>query len=88
MRLHITATVVAMAAIPALADQPGSAVDIWRPATDLPRTDSGKPAIYAPPPVLPRSSDDCLRAIPCGLRLLGNVQRNGAVELQVPALRW
>jgi hypothetical protein len=25
---------------------------------------------------------------PCGTRLLGTVRKNGAVELQLPALRW
>jgi hypothetical protein len=44
--------------------------------------------IFTPPPVMPRVTDDCPRAMPCGLRLLGTVQRYGAVELRVPALQW
>jgi hypothetical protein len=55
----------------------------------LPPAGSGKPMIFAPPAVLPaRPAEDCLPGMPCGLRLLGTVRRNGAVELQVPALRW
>jgi hypothetical protein len=77
------------AAMPALAGQSGAAVDLWNPPATRPPADSGKPATQMPPlTFLPRSADDCPRGMPCGLRLLGTVQRNGAVELQVPALRW
>ncbi len=55
-----------------------------------PVADSGKPAIV-PPPVAAlgqRETGSCLPPLPCGTRLLGTVRKNGAVELQVPALRW
>jgi hypothetical protein len=89
MRRLLAAFAVAMtAAVPVLAGQSGAAVDLWNPPATWPPTDSGKPAIQMPPTFLPRSAEDCPRGMPCGLRLLGTVQRNGAVELQVPALRW
>jgi len=77
-----------IAAAPAIAGQPGSAVDLWSAPTVLPPADSGKPMIFTPPAVVPRLAEDCLPGMPCGMRLLGTVRRNGAIELQVPALRW
>ena len=89
MRLRRAAFALAiLAAMPAEAGQSGAALDLWSPATDLPRADSGKPVIFTPPPIVPKGTDDCPRAMPCGLRLLGTVQRNGAVELRLPALQW
>ena len=89
MRLRRAAfTLAILAAMPAAAGQSGAALDLWGPATDLPRADSGKQVIFTPSPVVPKGRDDCPRALPCGLRLLGTVQRNGAVELRVPALQW
>jgi hypothetical protein len=82
-------TLSIVAAMPALGGQSGAPVDLWSTPNALPPADSGKPAILTPPAVLPpRQTDDCLPGMPCGLRLLGTVRRNGAVELQVPALRW
>jgi len=55
-----------------------------------PAADSGKPAIV-PPPVATLGTNEpgsCVPPLPCGTRLLGTVRKNGAVELQVPALRW
>jgi hypothetical protein len=78
-----------IATAPAVAGQSGSAVDLWSAPTVLPPADSGKPRIFTPPAVAPpRRAEDCLPGMPCGMRLLGTVRRNGAVELQVPALRW
>ena len=82
----LAATIIAAA--PAIAGQPGSAVDLWSAPTVLPPADSGKPMIFTPPAVVPRLAEDCLPGMPCGMRLLGTVRRNGAVELQVPVLRW
>ncbi len=88
MRLPPTfLAVLIAAAMPAEAGQSGTAVDLWSPLADLPRADSGKPAIFTPP-VMPRVTDDCPRVMPCGVHLLGTVQRNGAVEVRVPALQW
>ena len=89
--MRLPSTVLALviaAAMPAEAGQSGTAVDLWSPLIDLPRADRGKPAIFTPPPVVPRVSDDCPRVMPCGVCLLGTVQRNGAVEVRVPALQW
>jgi hypothetical protein len=77
-----------VASMPASGGQSGVA-DLWSAPSILPPADSGKPMIFTPPPVLPgRPAEDCLPGMPCGMRLLGTVRRNGAVELQVPALRW
>ena len=75
-------------AMPALGGQSGAVVDLWSAPSVLPPADSGKPMIFTPPAVVPRFAEDCLPGMPCGMRLLGTVRRNGAVELQVPALRW
>jgi hypothetical protein len=84
----VIALVIAVAA-PAIAGQPTAGVELWSAPNALPPADSGKPWIFTPPAVVPpRPIDDCLPGMPCGLRLLGAVRRNGAVELQVPALRW
>ena len=53
-----------------------------------PAADSGKPQIPSPSPNGTAEPDSCAAPLPCGARLLGTVRKNGAVELQVPALRW
>jgi hypothetical protein len=90
-RLAATIVLAMTAAWPALAGQSGNAVDLSGPPAGLPRpADSGK-AMF---PIMPPASvglDEagrCLPALPCGSRLLGEVRKNGAVELRVPALRW
>ena len=73
---------------PAFAGQAAAQLDL-SPGLP-PAADSGKPAIV-PPPVaaLGRSeTGGCLPPLPCGTRLWGTVRKNGAVELQVPALHW
>jgi len=48
----------------------------------------GKPMLdLRLPEPLPRASP-CLPALPCGTRLFGAVEKNGAIGVQVPALRW
>jgi len=82
-------TLGVVAAMPALGGQSGAVVDLWSAPSILPPADSGKPAIFTPPPaILSHPAEDCLPGMTCGMRLLGTVRRNGAVELQVPALRW
>ena len=88
---RLAAAVLAIAvAAPAIAGQPGPGLDLSGTLPGLPpAADSGKPAF--PPPgaaVVPGETERCPPALPCGARLLGTVRRNGAVELQVPALRW
>jgi hypothetical protein len=59
------------------------------PALQLPRADSGKPLVPpAPPGIAPSDPERCAAPLPCGTRLLGAARKNGAVELQLPALRW
>jgi len=73
---------------PAFAGQAAAQLDL-SPGLP-PATDSGKPAVV-PPPVAAlgqSETDRCPPALPCGARLLGTVRKNGAVELQVPALHW
>ena len=90
-RLAATIALAMTATWPALAGQPGNAVDLLAPPVGLPRpADSGKPMLSIVPPgsVGLDEAGRCLPALPCGSRLLGEVRKNGAVELQVPALRW
>jgi hypothetical protein len=90
MRLAPAVIVLGVAATArAVAGQPGAVVDLWGAPSVVPPADSGKPMIFTPPTIVPpRPAEDCLPGMPCGMRLLGTVRRNGAVELQVPALRW
>jgi hypothetical protein len=73
---------------PAFAGQ--STVDLDLMPGLRPAADSGKPAIVPPPVAALGKSDagSCLAPLPCGTRLLGTVRKNGAVELQIPALHW
>ncbi|HEX3538319.1 MAG TPA: hypothetical protein VHU15_16295 [Stellaceae bacterium] len=54
--------------------------------------DTGKPVIFTPPPAqgfpAPPEPDKCPPMLPCGARLIGTVQKNGAVEVQVPVWHW
>jgi hypothetical protein len=88
-RLIAAAFVLAGSAlVPAFAGQ--SAVDLEFLPGLRPAADSGKPAIV-PPAVATQGQIEpgsCLAPLPCGTRLLGTVRKNGAVELQVPALHW
>jgi hypothetical protein len=79
------------AAAPAVAGQPTGGIDLSGPLPGgPPPADSGKPTIGGPPTSAlgPEDAAGCPTALPCGARLLGTVRKNGAVELQVPALRW
>ncbi len=81
-------TLVGAALAPAFAGQAAVDLDL-RPGLP-PAADSGKPAIV-PPPVAAlgqKETGSCLPPLPCGTRLLGTVRKNGAVELQIPALHW
>lgn len=63
-------------------------------STALPApADRGRPMIHVPPDIDAPSATGsgatrCLPALPCGTHLYGAVQRNGAVAIEVPALRW
>jgi hypothetical protein len=84
----IAAALALAAPLPAFAGQ--SVVDLDLSPGLPPAADSGKPAIVPPPVTAQRQSEPerCLPPLPCGARLLGTVRKNGAVELQIPALRW
>jgi hypothetical protein len=92
MRRLAAAIALAMtAAWPALAGPSDNAVDLPGAPAGLPRpADSGKPAVSLTPPANAGrdEAERCLPALPCGTLLLGDVRKNGAVELRVPALRW
>ena len=90
-RLAATIALAMTSAWPAIAGQSGNGVDLSGPPAGLPRpADSGKPAISITPPATVGLDEAarCLPALPCGTLLLGEVRKNGAVELRVPALRW
>jgi len=92
MRRLAAAIALAMtAAWPVLAGPSDNAVDLSGVPAGLPRpADSGKPMLSILPPANVRAdeAERCLPALPCGTLLLGEVRKNGAVELRVPALRW
>ena len=52
--------------------------------------ESGKPLTLTPPPIAMRPDDatGCVPGLPCGARLTGAVQKNGAVAIEFPALKW
>jgi hypothetical protein len=82
------ALAVAVAA-PAVAGQADAGFDWSQAAPGLPPpADTGKPALTLPPALLAPEPRGCLPALPCGTRLLGEIRKDGAVVLQVPALRW
>jgi hypothetical protein len=51
--------------------------------------ESGKPLTLTPPPIAVRPDDaaGCVPGLPCGARLTGAVQKNGAVAIEFPALK-
>jgi hypothetical protein len=52
-------------------------------------TESDKPLVLTPPLALrPDNQTGCVPVLPCGARLLGAVQKNGAVAVEFPALKW
>jgi len=85
----IAAALASAFAAPAMAGEPPAAgpPGLW---LELPRmpADTGKPLIPMPQAASRDDSAGCVPALPCGARLLGTVRKKGAVELQVPALRW
>jgi hypothetical protein len=80
--------VLAAAAAPAVAGPAVSGIDLWYGEGLPPRADTGKPAIVMPPVLLAPEPQTCVPGLPCGTRVLGDIRKDGAVVLQVPALRW
>lgn len=60
----------------------------WPSILLSPPAETGKPALPPLPNAGVREPEACASPLPCGARLLGTARKNGAVELQVPALRW
>jgi hypothetical protein len=90
-RLSAAIALAMTAAGPTIAGPSDNAVDLSGPPAGLPRpADSGKPAVSLMPPANAGrdEAERCLPTLPCDTRLLGEVRKNGAVELRVPALRW
>ena len=52
-----------------------------------PPADTGKPRFFVPPPASPPPGG-CAVAFDCRVRVIGTVQRNGAVELNATMLKW
>lgn len=48
--------------------------------------DSGKPRSFVPAMAAPSAS--CAAVLECRLRVIGAIQRNGAVELNASVLKW
>ena len=74
----------------ALAGQSDGGLDLTRPVPGASSAESGKPVIGEWRNKTPEmgGATQCAPPLPCGTRLLGSVRKDGAVELQVPALRW
>ena len=49
--------------------------------------DAGKPGLFVPPPMTPPPAG-CAAAFDCRVRVIGAIQRNGAVELNTSVLKW
>ena len=49
--------------------------------------DTGKPSLFVPPP-LPPPPTGCAAAFDCRIRVIGAIQRDGAVELNTSILKW
>ena len=85
----LSAAVLSLAAtMQALAEPPTMPNGSWQPLPGPPPAHTGKPRLPAPASAARDDAAVCPPALPCGARLLGTVRKNGAIELQVPALRW
>jgi hypothetical protein len=86
----IAAALPFAAILAARAGQPEGGLDLSGTVQGAPPAESGKPAIGGPPTSAPETGGPrpCAPPLPCGARLFGSVRKNGAIELQVPALRW
>jgi hypothetical protein len=82
----------AIMALPAAAQQKTPPVEFGAPPVtgSLTPSDSGKPMTLTPPPIAIRPDDtpNCIPGLPCGTHLTGAVQKNGAVAIEFPALKW
>ncbi len=49
--------------------------------------DTGKPSLLVPPPMTPPPAG-CAAAFDCRVRVIGAIQRDGAVEVNTSVLKW
>jgi hypothetical protein len=56
------------------------------PIDPSPPADTGKPRLFVPPPAPPAAG--CAVAFDCRLKVIGEIRRNGAVELNASILKW
>ncbi len=85
----IVAALGFVGAVRAYAGQSAADFDLSGTLLGLPPpADTGKPSITPRAELVAPEPGACLPALPCGTRLLGASGRNGAVEIQLPALRW
>lgn len=87
-RCSVAAAALALAAAAAAGAGQSADLDLSLRSLGLPSAETGKPpsAFPAVPPA--PNGGRCLPALPCGSRLYGAARKNGAIELQVPALHW
>jgi len=52
-----------------------------------PAAETGKPRFFVAPPVTPPASG-CAASFDCRVRVIGAIERNGAVELNATAFKW
>jgi hypothetical protein len=85
----IAAACLLAASSSAVAGQPNGGLDLGG-VPGASSAESGKPRIGGWPSPAPEAGGavPCAPPLPCGTRLLGTIRKDGAVELQVPALRW
>ena len=92
--IGVLAGLAATVAAPASAGEgpARTAVDPGRLLPSPANTGKPDPFEFSPDALAPAApagdSDKCLPPLPCGSRLIGAVRKNGAVMLEVPALRW
>jgi hypothetical protein len=82
MRLAMLALAV-LAAAPVWAGEPRARLDLS--VAPVPPADRGRPLVYTPPRA-PLAG--CAAWLPCGTRLYGEVDKYGAVAVEIPAMRW
>ncbi len=88
--LPMAAVLLLAASIGAAGGQADDGLDLTGSLPGASSAESGKPRLGGWPSAAPEGNGaaPCAPPLPCGTRLLGAVRKNGAVELQVPALRW
>jgi len=71
----------------ALSDSVAAAEEFPLPLGLPAPADTGKPSLFVPPPTVPPPAG-CAAAFDCRIRVIGAIQRNGAVELRTNVFKW